>query len=176
MGEFLDQVPEGIQQHIRDITKTSGLEDTEESVEKMAQGWLEKKSIFEEKIASMDMEEIEMLEKDREDGVLCMTASGSLVNVGPLVEGGRRVEYTSIGIRADVPPAAEKEGSVLAGDIKVGQSIEFEVGPVKSTSELFKIAICKGDLSAEEQGEKITQATQVLQDEFVKVNKTVVIE
>ncbi|KKK73521.1 hypothetical protein LCGC14_2892980, partial [marine sediment metagenome] len=40
MGEFLDKIPENIQDHIREITKTSGLPPDEESVEKIAKGWL----------------------------------------------------------------------------------------------------------------------------------------
>jgi hypothetical protein len=45
MGEYLDQVPGEVQDHIRQITKSSGLPDTEESVEMIAQGWLEKKEL-----------------------------------------------------------------------------------------------------------------------------------
>ena len=47
MGEFFDQVPGNIHEHIQDITKTSGLEDNEESWEKMAQAWIEKRDTFE---------------------------------------------------------------------------------------------------------------------------------
>jgi len=47
MSEHLDLIPVEIQSHIRQITKTSGLPDTEESVDMIAQGWLEKKERFE---------------------------------------------------------------------------------------------------------------------------------
>ena len=47
MGEYIDQVPVEIQDHIRQITKTSGLPDTDDAVDLIAQGWLEKKHRFE---------------------------------------------------------------------------------------------------------------------------------
>ena len=37
MGEYLNQVPVEIQSHLRQITKTSGLPDTEDSLEMIAQ-------------------------------------------------------------------------------------------------------------------------------------------
>ena len=47
MGEYLEEVPQEIRDHIRQITRTSGLGDTEEAVEMIAKGWLEKKALFE---------------------------------------------------------------------------------------------------------------------------------
>lgn len=176
MGEFLDQIPENIQGHIKEITKTSGLPDEEASVEKIAQAWLEKKKAFEDQVQNVNMIEVETLAKDDAKGFLAMTNSGSLVNAGPLVDGVRKAEYSSIGIRADVPPTAEKEGVTLTKDVSAGDTIEFENGPVKSTSAIFKIAVCEEGLGAEEQTEKISQATQILQDEFTKVNKTIISE
>lgn len=176
MGEFFDQIPEEIQGHIKEITKLSGLPEGEESVEKIAQGWLEKKKAFEEKTQSMDMEEVESLEKDDERGALALTYSGSLVNIGPLFDNARKVQYASIGLRSDVPDTAEKEESILAKDVTVDDTIEFETGPVKRTSQIFKIAVLIGDHSAEEQEEKITEATQIIQEEFIEVNKTIIDE
>jgi len=107
---------------------------------------------------------------------LALTYSGSLVNIGPIKEDGRTVEYTSIGLRADVPEAASKDGSIITGEVKIDGCIDFEVGPVKSTSPIYKIAVCKGDLDAGAQEEKINNATMVLKSEFVNVNKTIVLD
>jgi hypothetical protein len=111
MGEHLDQIPAQIQSHIRQITKTSGLPDTEDSVEMIAQGWLEKKGLFEKQVAGMSLEQIDILEKTDQRGCLAMTYSGSLLNIGPMRENGRTVQYVSIGLRQDVPETATKEGS-----------------------------------------------------------------
>ncbi len=176
MGEYFDQIPEELQDHIREITKMSGLPEGEESVERIAQGWLEKMKVFEEQIQKMEMEEVDLLEKDEEKGALVLTYSGSLVNLGPLVDNVRKVQYASIGLRSDVPDMAEREGSILAKDVAVDDTMEFEVGPVKSTSQIFKIAVLTGNPTAEEQQERITEATQIIQEEFVEVNKTIIDE
>jgi hypothetical protein len=163
MGEYLDQIPEEIRGHVREITRISGLPEGEESVETIAQAWLEKKKTFEEEIQKMKMEEIEFFSKEDERAALALTYSGSLVNIGPLVENDRKVQYMSIGLRKDVPDLAERDDSVLTKDINIDEPIEFERGPVRSTSQIFKIAVFTGDLSAEEQEEKITEVTQIME-------------
>lgn len=176
MGEYLEEVPQEIRDHIRQITRTSGLGDTEEAVEMIAKGWLEKKTLFENQVADMDMEEIDYLEREDEQGCLAMTYSGSLLNIGPLREEGRNVQYASIGLRQDVPEAATKENSRLGGDVKAGQPVTFSPGPIQSSSPLFKIAVTRGDLDIEEQEEQITKATLILTEEFVEINKELELE
>jgi hypothetical protein len=100
-----------------------------------------------------------------------MTYSGSLLNIGPLREGGRTAQYASIGLRHDVPEAAVQEGSDLSADVRVGAPVTFSKGPIQSSSPLFKIAVTSEDLGLDEQEEQITTATQILTREFVEVNK-----
>jgi hypothetical protein len=171
MGEYLDQIPSEIRDHIRQITKSSGLPDNEESVEMIAKGWLEKKELFENQLAEMNMEEVEELDQEDEQGCLAMTYSGSLLNIGPVREEGRNVQYTSIGLRQDVPEAAGKEDSRLSSDVRVGEPVSFSPGPIQSSSPIFKIAVTTGDLAPEEQEEQITKATMILAEGFVEVNK-----
>lgn len=175
MGEMLEQVPGAVKGHLKQIAKEVGDGDPE-MVEKIAAGWLDKKKVFEEKVAELGMEEINSLPKDSEDGALALTYSGSLLNIGPLVDGARKCSYASIGFRTDIPDAAEHEAAVLAKDAKVDDTIAFDPGPVKSTSQIFKIAILKGDLDAEEQTENLEAATTVIQEEFVEVNKTIMMD
>jgi hypothetical protein len=174
MGEFLEQLPPEIQVHIKQITSASGLSDDEESYEKMAKGWLEKKRIFEEETAKQDMVEVESLAVDHEQGGVALTFSGSLVLIGPLVEGFRKAAYNSIGIRKNVPDAMVQENSVLGNDVAENKPIEFETGPVKSTSAIYKIAVCKEEVSTEIQEEKISEVTVIMTEEFVEVNKALV--
>jgi hypothetical protein len=175
MGEYFDQLDFKIQEHIKDITKTSGLENNDESLEKMAQGWSEKKNVFEEQIASLSMEDIDSFQKDDERGFLVMTYSGSLLTAGPLQDGKRTIEYTSIGIRADVPKSATGSGDI-ADDVTVDKEIKFKSGPIKSTSLVFKIAVCKKNVDAEEQQEILDNATVALEEEFTNINKTIILE
>jgi hypothetical protein len=176
MGEFLDQIPDRLRTHIHEITKTSGLPPGDESVELIAEGWLEKKRTFEEKIGSLNMEEIDFFPGNDERGALVMTYSGSLVLIGPLVEDSRKAQYISIGLRKDVPDIVDKTDSKLSKDVAVDETVEFEVGPVKSTSQVFKIAVLTEKLPAIEQQQKISEATQVITEEFVEVNKTIIAE
>jgi hypothetical protein len=171
MGEYLNQIPVDIQNHLRQITKTSGLPDTEDSLEMIAQGWLEKKERFDRHLTRNSLEEIDVLEKADSRGCLAMTWSGSLVNIGPLREPGRNVQYVSIGLRKDVPESAAQQGSQLGKDVKIGIAVEFTSGPVQSTSPVFKIAVTSEDLDLDEQERAITRSTEILTREFVKVNK-----
>ena len=174
MGEFLEQLPPEIQVHIKQITSASGLPDDEESYEKMAQGWLEKKRIFEEETAKQDMVEVESLAVDHEQGGVALTFSGSLVLIGPLIDGLRKAAYNSIGVRKNVPDAMVQENSALANEVAVNKPIEFETGPVKSTSAIYKIAVCKEEVATEVQEEKISEVTVIMTEEFVEVNKALV--
>jgi hypothetical protein len=174
MGQFFDQIPDELKRHVKEITRTSGLPDAEESLEKISEAWLEKRKVFEEKTRNLNLEEVRSLGVEEERGALALTYSGSLVTIGPLVEGSRKVAYLSIGLRSDVPETAEKEGSVLKKEVTVDAPVEFKVGPVKNTSPILKIAVPAVGLSIEEQEEKITEATQIIQEEFVEVNKTII--
>jgi len=174
MGEYLDQIPSNIQQHIKGLAQSVKAEEGEDAVEKVAQAWLDKKAVFEDKIAEMGMEEVDNLAKDDEKGAIALTYSGSLVNIGPLVDDVRTVKYSSIGMRTDIPESAESESSNLASDVEVDGIIQFEGGPVKSTSQIFKIAVCKDeDMSPEEQQQTIIETATIIEEEFVEVNKTI---
>ncbi|MBN1798567.1 MAG: hypothetical protein JW822_08310 [Spirochaetales bacterium] len=174
MGEYLDQIPSNIQQHIKGLAQSVKTEEGEDAVEKVAQCWLEKKAVFEDKISEMGMEEIDSLNKEDEKGAIALTYSGSLVNIGPLVDGARTVKYSSIGMRTDIPESAESDSSNLASDVQVDGIIQFEGGPVKSTSQIFKIAVCKDEeMSPEEQQQTIIETATIIEEEFVEVNKTI---
>jgi hypothetical protein len=174
MGEKLSQLPSEIQIHIKGITQSAGLPDEPESYERIAQAWLEKKQTFEEQISSRGMIELDTLAVDDPKGAVVLTYSGSLVLIGPLMNGSRKAAYNSIGIRKNVPDAMVKENAILAADIKVGAPIGFEVGPVKSTSAVFKIAVCEDKLEAEEQADKISEVTVIMTNEFININKALV--
>lgn len=176
MSDILTQIPEVIQNHIREITKTSGLPNNEDSVAQIAMAWIEKKSSFEDKIESMNMQEVENFEKDNERGAIALTYSGSLINIGPKVDDARNVEYASIGLRKDVPELVSKENCKLANDINIDDKIDFEDGPVKSTSPIFKIAICKDSVAPEDEEEVLKKTATVIMDDFVEVNKTIMID
>jgi hypothetical protein len=173
MGEYIDQVPVEVQDHIRQITRTSGLPDTEEAVDMIAQGWLEKKHRFEKILARMELEEVETLPKSDPRGCLVMTYSGSLLNIGPMRDQVRMAQYASIGLRKDVPETAVNIGSELAADVVIGAPVSFVKGPISSSSPAFKVAVTAEELNLEEQENLITKATRALTREFIEVNREI---
>ncbi len=174
MDRYFYQLPETIKTHVREVTRTSGLPYTEDSFEKIAKSWLEKKKMFEEQTKSLHMVEVEALDRDDKRGALMLTFSGSLISVGTLVENRRWAEYASIGLRKDVPDIAKKEATELLKGIRINESIEFIGGPIKKSSPLLKIAVCKEDVSREEQEKRIREATIFLTNGFVEINRTII--
>ena len=172
MGENYDRLSDKIQSHLTQIIKTSGLPDTENALDIMAKGWLDKEQAFEEQVTNRNMEVVDSVSKDEEQGFVVMTYSGSLLTFGPTDEGGRSAEYVSIGMRQDVPDIAKKEESILAEDVQVDDVVSFESGPIKQSSAVFKIAVVQEDLDPEEQNELLSEVTQVLTEGFLEVNKT----
>jgi len=174
MATALEQLPPNIQVHVKSLTKNAGLSDTEESYEKLAQGWLDKKNAFEKDVREQGMKEVDSLAKDAQKGAVALTYSGSLVLIGPLIDGVRKGGYNSIGIRKDVPKTILKEDSKLAADIQVDQVLKFEVGPVQSTSAIFKIAVCEEEMEALVEEEKISEVTIIVTNNFVDINQALV--
>ncbi|MBN2551730.1 MAG: HU family DNA-binding protein [Spirochaetales bacterium] len=173
MNEEIAGLSDTVRSHLKTITRSSGLPDTEESFEKMAMVWLEKKRMFEGQIRALDMEEVESFSRDDPRGALLLSYSGSLISLGTLAGAGRQVEYASISLRADVPDLVIMEGSGLAGDVRLDSEAQLSGGKVRSTSKLLKIAVCPREVPPEEQEKRIREATIFLTNGFVKINRTV---
>ena len=47
MGTYFENIPDKIKPHLEEVTKTSGLPYSEESIERIAQSWLKKLELFE---------------------------------------------------------------------------------------------------------------------------------
>ena len=167
---------EKIRQHIQQLVKTAGLPDTEESMESLERGWEEKLDTFEKQVEERDMEMVEEFDAEDERGALLMTYSGSLINLGPKGDNGRFVAYHSIGIRNDVPESAETGNTDLAEDVAIDEGAVFTNGPIKKSSPIFKIAVIVEEMEDKEQEELLAEVTQMLTDDFIEVNKTIIQE
>lgn len=175
MEKNFDELPEIIKQHLKSITESSGLSDPD-ALSKITNNWLEKKEMFEEQIKSLDMIEIDLFPKDDKRAALMLTYSGSLISLGMLRDNARWVEYSSIKLRSDVPNILIKEDARIAADTGIDKTLEFESGPLKSTSQLLKIAVCKDEVGMDEQDMRIREATIFLTNAFIKINRTISIE
>jgi hypothetical protein len=176
MAGASEEMNQKIKDHLRQLVKTAGLPDTEESLELLENGWMEKLEAFEKEVGDRRMEAAEEYAADEARGALMMTYSGSLLSIGPLAEEGRAVEYRSIGIRGDVPETARSGETEVADDVVVDEGVSFTNGPIQKSSPIFKIAVVPEGIGEEEQEEMLSDVTQVLTDDFVEVNKTIIQE
>ena len=129
MSEHLDLIPVEIQSHIRQITKTSGLPDTDMSVDMIAQGWLEKKERFEKLLARMSLEEVDLLEKTDPRGCLAMTYSGSLhQHRAPCAREGEPSSTRASGCGRTFRRSPLKNGSELAAEVVEGATGHLHAG------------------------------------------------
>jgi nucleoid DNA-binding protein len=174
MGDYFNGLPDVIKEHIQEITKTSGLPNSDESTELIAQAWLEKRDMFEEQVKVLHLVEVESLSAGSPKAALMLTYSGSLVSTGVPEKDNRWAEYASIGLRKDVPDIAGKMDAKLSGQILLDRGIEFENGPIKKSSPLLKIAVCAEGVSPSEQNNRIREATIFLTNGFVKINRSLI--
>jgi nucleoid DNA-binding protein len=174
MGEYLAQVPDSIRAHLAKLAGRSSLPETEESLEALARVWLEKKRMFEAQIRALDMLEAESLSREDPRGALLLTSSASLLGISPPWPAGRRLEYTAIELRTDVPHLLVVEAAALEANLAVGQEARFAAGAIRSTSPLLKIAVCDPSVSPEEQQKRLREAAIYLTNSFVRINRTVV--
>jgi len=172
--ETFNSLSEIIQSHVKLIAKTSGMPISDETYELLASAWVEKRDCFEDVIAENSLEEVTYFSLDEPKGALVLTYSGSLLNIGPLVDGKRRVEYSSIGLRTDVPKSAVDENSVLSSDVEIDTAVVFSKGPIQQSSPVFKIVLSQENLDAKDDAELLTRVTQALTEEFIEVNKTII--
>lgn len=175
LAEIYESLDVNIREHLKLILKSSGLEQDDKSLESLASAWKEKEESFTKQIERMDMVETETIGEEENCGFMVLTYSGSLIGSGPQTDEGRTVLYVSVGLRKDVPEKAEKEGSKIKGAIRKGEPVEFSVGPVKQSSPAYRIARITDKIAIEDQSEKISEATLVIAEEFIDVNKTIIL-
>ena len=169
MSDYFAKVPEEVQNHLKQLAGSINLPEGEDALEVLSRGWLEKEEYFNSEVSERNLEESDVFAVDEAKGGLVMTQSGSLLTIGPLGEDGRKVEYASIGLRTDVPEKAEKNGSELKKDIVPGESAEFLIGPILKSSPVHKIVLIQDE-------NLLMNVTQVLADDFIEVNKTLIFE
>ena len=176
MGEKFESLAAEVQGHIRNLVKTAKLGDSEDSLEMLSEGWLEKQQSFFEQTKQHEMEEVEEFDADDTRGALVMTYSGSLLNIGPEQNDYRSVEYFSIGLRNDVPESAASDASVLRSGIMKDAPVEFEKGPIQKSSPVFAVAVFREELEPQKEEELLDEVTMILAEDFASINQTMIQE
>ncbi len=175
MGEYFDQLDENVASHLSGLRGSVQVEDDTDALELLAKGWLEKEEAFSRQLDDKKMEIVEEFDPASDEGaLLLLTYSGSLLNIGPVIDGQRSATYASIGLRADVPEFAEQADSEVDGEIKADEVVRFNRGPIKSSSRIYKMAVFTEDLASEEEEELLAEVTQVLAEDFAEVNRTII--
>lgn len=168
-----ENLPEHIREHLRSITASSGLPDTEESLERIAENWTIKHRLFLDQTALLSMSAEERFRSDDSRGLLILTYSGSLISLGALGEDGRSLEYASIKLRADVPHVLREQNVRLTEDIVRDAPAALTGSSIEQSSNVLEIAVCPAELSVAEQEQRLREATIFLTNGFAKVNRSV---
>ncbi len=171
MGMILAQLPDKIQKHLSAILANTEMPKNDESLEVLAQNWIEKRNSFDTMIKSLAMHEENSLAAADTRAMLLLTYSGSLIGVGPDRGDGRWMEYASIKLRANVPDIVAVEKTAVQDMVAVDATATFTEGKIKSTSALFKIAVCDPNVDLNEQEKRVKEAMIFLTNMFVKLNR-----
>jgi len=169
-------LPPQIERHLLEVVRRSGLEESDESIQAVRTVWREKRELFLSQIHSLRMNEEDTLGADDPRGALVLTYSGSLLSLAPEHRGSRRLEYTSIELRRDVPDVVWQEQAALAEEIRRDRAVRFRSGPIRSTSPAFIVAVCQEGLDEREQERRIREATIFLTGSFVQINRSLTME
>lgn len=173
MERSQNALPESIMKHLYEAAEAFGLETDEDTIARLGACWLEKKDAFDNLIIEKGMDDVGFFSSIDNRGALMLTYSGSLISVGPLTETGRRIEYTSIGFRGDVPPSLSRSSCSLSSSGEVDKPLTFRNGPIKQTSRIFRIAVCPESLSAADQSELLGQTAAFIAESFAGMNQDV---
>ncbi len=171
MERLRNALPESIIKHLYDAAEAFGLETDEDTITRLGACWLEKKDAFDNLIIGKGMDDTGFFSSSDEKGALMLTYSGSLVSVGPMTNDGRRIEYTSIGFRGDVPPSLSRSGCSLSSNGELDKPLTFRNGPIKQTSRIFRIAVCPESLSAADQSELLGKTSAYIAESFAGMNQ-----
>lgn len=164
-------IPKQVEAHLERIFGDSDGTWTgeDEAFEKLCKSWEKKERLFSQQIKLLDMEEVQELEAPDKRAALFLTFSGSLVSLGYGEE--RWLEYASISLRTDVPDIVRCDKTALLHSAAYGKAAEFRSGPLKHTSALYKIVVCKEDVPPGEQEKRVHEATVFLTNSFIHLNR-----
>jgi len=165
-------LPREIEEHLKKLMKSLDLPDDDENFSRLHEAWIKKEHLFDSQTRALEMETVESLPEGDGRGAILLTSSGSLLSFSPEKKEGRWMEYASIPIRTDVPDILKGEKVSLTAPPRLGDPLMLADAPLKQTSPLYRMAVCRQGISAAEQEKRIREATIFLTNGFVRINKT----
>lgn len=166
-----DSLDEKIKKQLNLLIESSGLENSAESLELLADNWINKENLFVEQVHALQMQLVEYFNKQDNRPVLIFTYSGSLIAAFSITNNSREIEYYSIKFRKDVPEVIKIKEANFLDDVKVDIEATFSKG-LKKTSKVYKIAVCNNNVPIDEQNKRIKEAVIFLTNGFLKLNKS----
>lgn len=103
--------------------------------------WIERYQTYMKIVNSNEMSLIDHYPNWEKGFVMLLTYSGSIILLGPQLDGVRWIEYTCIKSRHDVPDQISEQGINLINDIEIGKITYFDANIIKNTSPIYHIAI-----------------------------------
>lgn len=170
-GKIFDSLPLEVVYHLKKLIKSTGFIDNSRNFNRFMESWLAKRGQFDKIVEQGSYAKVTSFKVDNPNSCIAMTISGSLVTLGPLIDGSRTGTYTSIGVRTDVPMVKIRDKSVLESDIELHKSLVFSNGPIKSTSIILDIAVLSPVIDDEEQIKELSSANDLLLNKFLSINR-----
>lgn len=169
--EFLKNISKKTLGQLKMILKDSTLPDNENSLKKIIEAWLIKRALFNKIIEHGDFKVVKNHKKENKNACIAITLSGSLIAIGPIVNGYRKIIYTSLDMRKDVPKVVTSEKAVISEDIDVEKALRFTEGPIERTSEIIDIGVAAMEEDPDKQINKIIEINKLLLDNFIQINQ-----
>jgi hypothetical protein len=171
--DIVKHLPLPVKRHLTRMAEQVTKLEPEEAFARLVNAWIVKRAMFDRIVEHGNFKKSNHYKKDSRVGCIAMTISGSIVTLGPLEEAGRRVSYTSLGLRVDVPDVKIDNDGELKKDIVLDSGIEFNRGPVQTTSIIIDVAVIDTEKSVDEQKAEINVANEMLFQNFTEVNRTI---
>ena len=164
-------MPSAVVNHLNDLITDTGISDNPKMVNRFLESWLTKRAQFQRIIEKVNYsKENVFFRSNDKNSCIVMTISGSLVTIGPMINGVRAAAYTSIGLRTDVPMVTINEKSELEKDIELYKNVFFKVGPVKATSLVMVIAVIGSGEDITNQISELKSINDFLLKRFIGIN------
>jgi hypothetical protein len=157
---------------LKGILKESALPQNENSLKRIIESWLIKRAMFNKIIEHGNFRPVKKYYKDNKNACIAITLSGSILAIGPIIQGFRKITYISLNMRTDVPNVINTENSVISEDIEVDKILNFTQGPIKKTSEIVDIGVAQDEDDPEKQVKKIIEINKLLLDNFIQINQS----
>src|SRR4030042_1292700 len=110
--ELMKNISKKTLEQLKMILKDSTLPDNENSLKKIIEAWLIKRALFNKIIEHGNFKIVKNHKKDNKNACIAITLSGSIIAIGPILNGYRKIIYTSLDMRKDVPKVVTSDKAV----------------------------------------------------------------